>query len=329
MPIGRRVAILLSLLVAGVLGGCAAPSVYRYRQIVMGVEATVSVAVEEEAVAVEAGRVAFARLAELEQVMSDYRPTSELMRLCATRDVAVPVSEDLFVALARSESMRRSTGGLFDISVGPLTLLWRESRRAGTFPSDEAIREARERSGGEAIELDERARTVTLRRADMRLDLGGIGKGYAAAKAVETLRSHGTPRVLVAIAGDIAAGDPPAGRRGWTIEVDRPNGQRERIELANASVSTSGDREQFLEREGVRYSHILDPRTGLGATTQRQVTVVGPDGAIVDALASALSIADDRTLRTLLERFGRLYRVIASEGEVRERVEGAPLNASP
>jgi thiamine biosynthesis lipoprotein len=276
----------------------------------MGVETTVSIVSDDETRAVEGGRLAFARLAELEQVMSDYRPDSELLRLCATYDVAVPVSADLFEVLARADEIRRESGGAFDISVGPLTLLWREARNRGAFPSDAAIAEARTRCGGDAIVLDPHERTVTLRRAQMRLDLGGIGKGFGAAKAIETLADAGFPQALVAIAGDIAAGEAPPGRSGWSVDIERPDGTRESIDLAHASVSTSGDREQFIERDGVRYSHLLDPRSGIGSTTQRQVTVIGPDGATVDALSSALCIADEETVRRLLVRYGDRYRAI-------------------
>ena len=279
----------------------------------MGVEATVSIVSDDETRAVEGGRLAFARLAELEQVMSDYRPDSELLRLCATHDVAVPVSADLFEVLSRAEEVRRESGGAFDVSIGPLTLLWREARKRGAFPSDAAIAEARTRCGEDAIALDPKERTVTLRRAEMRLDLGGIGKGFGAAKTIETLADAGFPQALVAIAGDIAAGDAPPGRSGWSVDIERPDGTRETIELAHASISTSGDREQFIERDGVRYSHLLDPRSGIGSTTQRQVTVIGPDGGFVDAISSALSIVSDDEYTRLRERLDGRVRVICFE----------------
>ena len=128
--------------------------------------------------------------------------------------------------------------------------------------------------------------------------MDGVARGRAVSR-----------RVLVAIAGDIAAGEPPPGRSGWAVDIEGPDGTRERIDLARASVSTSGDREQFLERDGVRYSHLLDPRTGIGSTTHRQATVIGPDGAIVDALSSALSIADPAVAERLLRRYGDRYQV--------------------
>jgi FAD:protein FMN transferase len=279
-------------LCAWLCAGCATPETHRYTQIVMGVATTVSIVADDEAEARSAARVAFARLEELEQAMSDYRPSSELMRLCATHGVAVPVSDDLFAVLAAAERVAEASDGRFDCTIGPLSLLWREARRNGALPEQRAIDAARSRVGFQLVQLDAAARTALLRQAGIRIDFGGIGKGYAAARTIESLRAAGFPRALVAIAGDIAAGDPPPGLPGWSVAVECPDGSRTLVQLANRSVSTSGDREQVLLIGGERYSHIVDPRTGIGARLRRQVTVVGPDGAIVDALASVLAMSD-------------------------------------
>lgn len=303
VPSLRWLVVLFAVVAAHLaVAGCATPT-YAYRQIVMGVETTLTIAAPDEATAKEAGRAAFARLAELEAVMSDYRSDSEVMRLCATHDEAVHVSLDLFRVLEEAALVREATDGDFDVTVGPLTKLWREARASGTLPSPEAVAEARSRVGGDKLVVDPEAQTVLLRAAGMRLDLGGIGKGFAAAAAVATLREHGCPQSLVAIAGDIAAGDAPPGRPAWLVKVEEPSGRSTIVRLVHASISTSGDREQWIEIDGVRHSHVLDPRTGLGATTQIQVSVLGPDGRVVDALSSALSIRSvEAGLRTL-ERF--------------------------
>jgi FAD:protein FMN transferase len=300
---GLLLALVLPLvLVLGV--GCATPSTHRYTQLVMGVATTLSIVADDEAEARSAARVAFARLEELEQAMSDYRPSSELMRLCAQPLIAVPISEDLFVVLTEAQRVAEASEGRFDCTVGPLSLLWREARRAGVLPSPDAIAEAKALTGFRLLELDGAARTARLLAPDMRLDLGGIGKGYAAAKAVERLREIGFPRCLVAIAGDIAAGDAPPGVTGWRIALECPDGSTTVLHLANRSISTSGDREQFLEIGGERYSHIVEPRTGLGARLQRQVTVIGPNGALVDALASVLAMSEPDLEGPLLRRLG-------------------------
>ncbi len=298
------------------LTSCAGERTYRYRQIVMGVETSVAIVARDEPTARAAGSAAFARLADLEQVMSDYRPTSELMRLGASHDVAVPVSDDLLSVMTTAQEVRQRTDGAFDVTVGPLSSLWRACRVTGRMPDANALAAAKARCGGDAIRIDSDRRTITLTRADMGLDLGGVGKGFAAEQAVRTLRTKGCPRCLVAIAGDVAAGDPPPGKTGWDVEVATPATtdlrSPVRVSLVNASISTSGDTEQFLEIDGVRYSHLLDLRTGLGATTRMQATVLGPDGGVVDALSSALCLTDLRGAMQLVGRFPG-YAALVSE----------------
>ncbi|MDZ4753957.1 MAG: FAD:protein FMN transferase [Phycisphaerae bacterium] len=292
---------LCAALAAAAACGCA--QTYQYRQIVMGVEAELSIVAPDEPTARTAGAAAFSRLATLEQCMSDYRATSELRRLCATHDEPVAVSDDLLRVLLIAAVMHRRTRGAFDVSVGPLTLLWREARRDGVRPELRALADARRRCGADAILIDPEARTVTLTKSDMRIDLGGIGKGFAAQEAVRTLAEHGCPQSLVAIAGDIAAGDPPPRRTGWRVALEGFDVEPVVVQLVRASISTSGDAEQSLIIDGERYSHLLDPRTGMGTRSRVQATVIGPDGATVDALSSALAVQDIDGAHALTEQF--------------------------
>ncbi|MFO0829736.1 MAG: FAD:protein FMN transferase [Phycisphaerales bacterium] len=270
--------------------GCAPQHEFTYRQIVMGVEARISVYAPDEAAAVASARAGFARLNELDAAMSDYRDDSELMRLCRTHGEWVAVSDDLALVLTRAQTVNAGTDGTFDVTIGPLTALWRTARREGHVPSAADIESARARSGAASLHVEPATRTARLDKPDMRLDLGGIGKGFAAQQALRATQAHGASCALVALAGDIAAGEAPPGRRGWNIAVDDFGRQAGAIDLSNASVSTSGDTEQFVELNGVRYSHVLDPSTGMGSTLRIEATVVGPDGAIVDALSSALVV---------------------------------------
>ncbi len=310
-----------------VLWGCA-PLEFSYRQLVMGVEAKVTVVAPDEATALDAARAAFARLNELEQVMSDYRDDSEVMRLSRTHDEAVSVSDDLLLVLGTAQDIRVRTDGAFDVTLGPLTLLWREARRSGDVPDQASIDAARARCGGDSVLVDPAGHTVTLRKPEMRLDLGGIGKGFAAEQAIETLRTHDCPSALVAIAGDIAAGDAPPGSRGWTVAT----ADGDSLLLANASVSTSGDAEQFINIGGVRYSHVLDHTMGMGSTLHLEATVIGPSGAVVDALASALVVLQpDEGLAIMRSFCGYEARIVehGAEGVVRERTTaGWPHHAT-
>jgi thiamine biosynthesis lipoprotein len=282
------------LMLALLAGGCASqPPLERreFTRLCMGVQCRITLYASDESNAEAAAAEAFREVSRLEQIMSDYRPSSEVSKLCARAgEGPVQVSQELFEVLEVSRRVSKASGGAFDVTVGPLVALWREARQTGQMPDTAALARAKHLVGWELIELDGETRCVTLGRPGMKLDLGGIGKGYAAARAVGVLRSRGMPRCLVALAGDIAAGDAPPGAKGWRIGVVGGG----EMHLANASVSTSGDSEQFVEIGGVRYSHIVDPRTGLGVVGgPSAVTVWGRDGALVDAVASAVCVTGD------------------------------------
>ncbi len=229
---------------------------------------------------------AFARADQLDRRLSDYKPDSELNQLCRVRKMRV--SEDLFTVLAYSQRVARESGGAFDVTLGPVIRLWREARRAKALPSTAAIAEARTRTGYPKLKLYPASREAVLTRAGMQLDLGGIAKGYAADEMLRVLREAGFPTALVAASGDLAIGDPPPGRTGWRVELGANGGEVR--ELRNCAVSTSGDESQYVEIGGVRYSHIVDPRTGLGLTGKGMVSIVAKSGIEADALATALSV---------------------------------------
>ncbi len=283
--------------VAGTAGFDDAPDVRRFefRETHMGSEFKILLYCADDRAAKEASRAAFDRIAALDKCYSDYDPESELMRLCdRAGGPPVEVSEDLFRILERAQSLAVRTDGAFDATIQPVVKLWRRARRNGELPTAEQRREALALVGFDKMELDPEARTVRLSVTGMRLDLGGIAKGAAGDAALSVLRERGITRALVAGAGDIVMGDPPPGESGWTIGIaplEKPNATPEQfLSLSNAAVSTSGDAERFVEIDGVRYSHIVNPRTGLGLTGRSSVTVVAPDGTTADSLATALSV---------------------------------------
>lgn len=235
---------------------------------------------------------AFARIAELNAVMSDYRDDSELTRLSQSAGgPPVPVSDDLFEVLHRSLQLSIRSGGAFDVTVGPLVRLWRRARRQKELPAKQQIEDYLKRVGYPRIKLDPDARTVQLLTSPMRLDLGGIAKGYACEEALKVLAKHGVDRALVDGGGDMAASGPPPGEQGWTVAMPGPTpDEPATILLKNAAVATSGDASQFVEIDGVRYSHIVDPATGIGLTNRVRATVLARDGATADALASAVCV---------------------------------------
>jgi thiamine biosynthesis lipoprotein len=308
------------------LSGCrTAPTAanlhrFEFKQPHMGTLFAITLYAPDEARAREASDAAFARIAALEQMMTDYDPESELMRLCQ-QPVGVPVrvSDELFEVLQKSQRLAELSGGAFDVTVGPVVRLWRRARRTETLPPPEMLARAREAVGFKKLKLDSRNKTVTLTVPKMQLDLGGIGKGFAADKALEVLKQHGITRALVAASGDIAAGDAPPGQRGWRVGIgamDQEGALARNLLLRNAAVSTSGDAEQFVEIGGKRYSHIVDPRTGAGLTERLQVSVIAKHATDTDSFDTTISVLGvERGLALVESQPGMAAFIIRKAGE--------------
>jgi thiamine biosynthesis lipoprotein len=249
----------------------------------------------DEGLARRASRAAYDRIAALNAILSDYDPESELARVGrAAGGEPVPASADLFDVLERSKGVYERSGGAFDVTIAPVGRLWRRARRERRLPDPALLAMARTLVGSDKMLLDRKARTVQLQKPGMKLDVGGIAKGYAAQAALEVLKSAGVSRALVAGAGDIVAGDPPPGAGGWTIaiaplEPGQPGSPRFLL-VANAAVSTAGDAERFVLIDGHRYSHIINPTTGNAVEDRASVTVVAPDGATADALETTVYV---------------------------------------
>ena len=267
----------------------------------MGVAARLTLYAENEQKAEAAAKAAYARFAELEQVMSDYRPTSEINDVCRRAAYGpVKVSEDLFRVLKRSLEVAEASDGAFDPTVGPLVALWRESRRSGVLPSAAQIEAAKAKVGWRFVEIDSKARMVFIKRLGVRIDFGGIAKGDACDQAVLVLKKNGVPNAMVEAGGDIKVSGHPPGTSGWIIGIHGANLRRI---FKNEAISTSGDAEQFVEIGGVRYSHIVDPKTGLGLTNRIQASVIARDGLTTDPLATALCILGEKRSKKLLRKY--------------------------
>jgi thiamine biosynthesis lipoprotein len=299
------------------------PSRFEFSQIEMAVPVRIVLYAADEATADRAAEAAFARIRQLNGILSDYDPESELRRLCRESRAgnAVPVSKDLWQVLNHAQVLSERSGGAFDVTVGPLVRLWRRARRQHRMPSADRLEAARQRVGYRLLRLDPQRRAVELLKADMRLDLGGIAKGYAIDEALAVLREHGITRALVDAGGDIGLGDPPPDRPGWLIGVVslEPGTPPSRfLWLSRTAIATSGDTQQFVEIDGVRYSHLVDPRTGLGLTDHGTVTVIAPDCTAADALASAASVlGPERGLKLVDQTPGAAAFIMRSpEGKV-------------
>ncbi len=248
-----------------------------------------------ETLARQAFHVAFERIDQLDKILSDYQPDSELSRV--TREAVrhpVRISDDLFRILQFAQQLSTATGGAFDLTIGPLTHLWRQARKDHLLPEPEAVRSTMARCDYRKLHLDTLTHTVEFDMPNMMLDAGGIAKGYAADEAVAVLENLGVHSALIAASGDLAFGDAPPGQPGWKIGVDsfdRADRLFTRVlTLRNAAVSTSGDTEQHLSVGGRTYSHIIDPKTGMGLQNDLTVTTISRRGLRADPAATAISV---------------------------------------
>jgi len=251
---------------------------------------------------------AFALVDTLNHVFSDYDTSSELNQLNRTAgsDSFVHVSAPLYAILKQSKAAATESHGTFDVTVGPLSWLWRKSRREHRFPTASAVQEAKANVGFQKLKIDTATHRVQLFQKAMQLDLGGIAKGYTAQAIVNFLSANGVTSVLLDAGGDIVCSGAPPGKQSWAIGINIPEQANDllnkTIELHHGAVATSGDVYQYIEHEGKKYSHIINPKTGYGVTFQRNVTIIAPDGATADWLATACSILPIRKAKKIARR---------------------------
>jgi thiamine biosynthesis lipoprotein len=297
---------------------------FEFRQTEMAIPIRIVIYSTENATAAKAAEAAFSRFQQLNAILSDYDPQSELRRLCDTAGGghSVPVSNDLWRVLVAAEQLSERSHGAFDVSVGPLVHCWRNARRTKELPSPEMIQKALKRVGYQSIRLDPKRQAVELLKPNMRLDLGGIAKGYAVDEAMAVLRKHGITRMLIDAGGNIGLGNPPPEQVGWRIGISPPDAHhppREYLYLSNCALSTSGDLWQYAIIHGTRYSHIIDAHTGMALTDHSSVTVVGPDGLHTDGLSSAVAILGPEKGLELVEKTPEVAAFIVQMVDGKER----------
>jgi FAD:protein FMN transferase len=256
---------------------------HEFTQMHMGVQVRLTLFSVERSTAERAARAGFRRFSELDAIMSDYQTNSELNRVAREASKGpVKISPDLARVMRQAYRVYQITDGAFDVTAKPQVDLWRAARRSAVLPEAQAMRAARALTNGSRARVTDGMLGPIPE--GMRFDLGGIAKGDACDQVLAVMREEGVESAMVEAGGDIAVSGPPPGKEGWTIAI---SGVTEPVTLKYQAMSTSGDSEQFVEIAGVRYSHVLDPRTGVGVTNRRQVTVIAPNGLTSDPLATA------------------------------------------
>jgi thiamine biosynthesis lipoprotein len=304
------------------------PQRFEFEEPHMGTKFRLIFYASDKETAGKAAKATFARVAQLNQIMSDYSPTSELMELCKKSEQKpagpIQVSDDLFYVLQKAQEVSQLSDGAFDVTISPIVRLWRQARKDHRLPDPDVLKEAMKRVGYKNLVLDTKARTVDLRVPGMLLDLGGIAKGYAADEGLKVLERQGVKSALVAASGDIAVSEAPPGKPGWKIDIAPLPRSKERRQLLliHAAVSTSGDSQQYVEINGTRYSHVVNPKTGLGLTGRRSVTVVARHGIQADSMTKMASILDAKKAVSAIEQIegAATYIVVQPEGGGEEEI---------
>ena len=253
----------------------------------------------------------FDRIDTLNVIFSDYLETSEINRLSASAGTGqkIKVSREMWRLIAVSQRVSKKSNGAFDLSIGPLSKLWRRAFRQSQFPATAEIEAARAKVNYRLIHRFPLSKKIRLEQSGMRLDAGGIAKGFAVDECFKILRKAGISSALVAAGGDIRVGTAPPNKAAWNIASKGLNAKGETVDvelsLERKAVSTSGDTYRFLEWEGQRYSHIIDPRTGLGIQHRQFSRLAGSRSTLADALATAINVlhADDR--KNLMKKYSR------------------------
>lgn len=277
---------------------------YIFSQPKMGSPLTITMYANDSSKASYIAREAYKIVDSLNLIYSDYIENSELNLLSkkAGINAFTKVSPALWEMLNLSIKAAQQSKGAYDITIGSMVKLWRKARKEKVFPEEKNLKNALKSVGYQYIILDSTTHSVKLLRADTQLDVGGVGKGYVAQVVLNFCKSEGINKVLVDAGGKLAM----AGQvdKPWRIGITIPNSEElipQYLMLQNQAVATSGNRYQFVEIGGKKYSHIINPRTGLGLTHQRNVTAIAPDGATADWLATACSVLSVRKALRLIE----------------------------
>ena len=308
-----RIFIFIGLAGLIVAAGCRRSSklyqVTDARADVMGTLVSIVAVAGSEGAGTGAISFAFAELERIDGLMSDYKADSELSVVNREGfDRAVEVGGELFYVLAKSVEYSEISDGAFDVTVGPVVDLWRKAGAEGRKPSAEELSRAQEKTGYKKLLLDRKNKTVRFAVEGMRIDLGGIAKGYAIDRAVEAMKAAGAVGGLVDVGGDIRCFGRPAKKPSWVIGLQNPDVEGDillTLGLVNMSVATSGDYRRFVVIDGEKFGHIMNPVSGSSARDFASVSVLAPSALDADALATTVSVIGAEKGLDLIESLSR------------------------
>ncbi len=314
----KRFSFFIAVLIA-FTAGCTKPRTLQKTETIMGTDVTITVVagtIEESEAAIEAG---MAELRRLDAMMSLYKDGSEITKVnLAAGKKPVKVSPEMMEVMERAAEISELSGGVFDITVGPLVVLWQMRLKEGKVPTDAEIERVRPLVNYKNVVLDRDASTIFLKRPGMIIDLGGM-KGYTADRVAAIFRQRGIRNAVIAVAGDIWVMGHRDDGRPWKIGVQHPR-ERDKtltvLELSDKYISTSGDYERFVIREKKRYHHIIDPRTGKPSRGIISVTLIGDKGAVIDPLTKVPFILGPEEGMKIVQKIGAEAIIVDEQGKV-------------
>ena len=270
--------------------------------------------------AISISKECFALVDSLNNIFSDYSSTSEVGKLALLPVIKdQKVSDELFEMILLSKQAWVRSAKTFDVTIGALTQLWRKAKTENRFPTGPEVKAAKDLTGFENVIINQRSKTISFKKPGICLDFGAIVPGYVAQRVIDLLKGKNINNALVDASGDIVVSDAPPEKDGWTIAINLPESENKvwnsKLELKNFAVSTSGDVYRYIIHEGKRYSHIIDPKTGYGVTSQRNVTVITKYGAHADWLATACSILPIKKALKLAKEEHAAILIATLEGE--------------
>jgi thiamine biosynthesis lipoprotein len=311
--------LLLVLMAIALFGGCARTRTVQKTETIMGTEVTITVTTPSTDVGEAAIDAGMAELRRLDAMMSLYKDTSEITKVnLAAGKTPVKVSPEMIEVVERAAEISRVSGGVFDVTIGPLVVLWQMRLKEGKIPTDTEIARIRPLVNYKNIAIDRKASTIFLKKPGMIMDFGGM-KGYTADRVAELFRKRGIENAIIAVAGDIWVLGHREDGSPWRIGVQHPREHDKTLtvlELSNKYISTSGDYERFVIREKKRYHHIIDPRTGKPSTGVISVTLVGDKGSIIDPLSKVPFILGPEEGMKIVRKFGAEAIIVDEQGKV-------------
>ena len=293
---------------------------HTYQQSLMGTRFFITLYAENKNEADAAATAAFSYASDVNSACSDYDVSSELMKLnAAPHHQPISLSPLLYDVLNRALWIAQQTKGAHDPTLGHHSYNWRMARKKRVLTSPEKIAQAIAASGWAKLQLDPKLKTAIKLVPNMRLDLGGIAKGFAADGMLAILNQHAIDRASITAGGEVRLGESPPDQVGWKVTFKTLDTQHQlspaTMVLSNCAVSTSGDLHQIITLGGMNYSHIVDPSTGLGLTTHVSATIIADNATLTDALATAycvnptLNYPGVKTLVILAQPDGTLKRI--------------------